>query len=247
MIESFDKTFAKGQPLSAREMNQISDKIDELIDFANNTGEDTIPDAPSDDKTYGRSNRSWVNIEDKFITETKSDEKYQPKGNYLTEVPSEYVTDIELTQELKSYAKTTDIPDVSVFATKEEIPDVSVLVEEAPIDDKQYARKNGEWSEVIDKKASEVYESFDAIQSSGETDPNKIYIDGSDMQPYVYKDGKFVKFKGDEKHFFKDCKWSIFRHGRTTQTWCKAKSIVTAVNCMKSAKVTTRKIVGDLR
>lgn len=28
--------------------------------------------------------------------------------------------------------------------------------------------------------------------------PNKIYIDGSDMQPYVYKDGKFVKFKGTE-------------------------------------------------
>lgn len=50
---------------------------------------------------------------------------------------------------------------------------------------------------TVEDKASQVYESLEAIQSSGETNPDKIYIDGSDMQPYVYKDGGFVKFKGE--------------------------------------------------
>ena len=51
-------------------------------------------------------------------TKTESDGKYQPKGNYLTSVPSEYVTETELNnkgyltqhQSLAGYAKTSDIP-----------------------------------------------------------------------------------------------------------------------------------------
>lgn len=31
-----------------------------------------------------------------YYTKTQSDEKYQPKGNYLTEIPDKYVTDVEL-------------------------------------------------------------------------------------------------------------------------------------------------------
>ena len=41
-------------------------------------------------------------------TKTESDNKYQSKGNYLTEVPSEYITETELTA--KGYAKTSQIP-----------------------------------------------------------------------------------------------------------------------------------------
>ena len=51
-------------------------------------------------------------------TKTESDNKYQPKGTYLTSIPSEYVTESELTakgyltqhQSLTGYAKTSDIP-----------------------------------------------------------------------------------------------------------------------------------------
>ena len=53
-------------------------------------------------------------------TKTESDTKYQAKGNYLTSVPSEYVTDSELNakgyltqhQDLSSYAKKSEIPTV---------------------------------------------------------------------------------------------------------------------------------------
>lgn len=44
-------------------------------------------------------------------TKTESDGKYQPKGNYLTAVPSEYVTETELTG--KGYAKQTDVDRLS--------------------------------------------------------------------------------------------------------------------------------------
>ena len=50
----------------------------------------------------------------------------------------------------------------------------------------------------MEEKASQVYDNFAAIESSGETNPNKIYIDGETTQPYIYKSGKFVPFKGEE-------------------------------------------------
>lgn len=42
-----------------------------------------------------------------YATETYVSDNYQPKGNYLTSVPSEYVTEIELTN--KGYATTTQL------------------------------------------------------------------------------------------------------------------------------------------
>lgn len=48
----------------------------------------------------------------------------------------------------------------------------------------------------LEGKASQVYENFAAIEASGETNVNKIYIDGETMIPYVYKGGEFVKFNG---------------------------------------------------
>jgi len=44
--------------------------------------------------------------------------------NFITEIPSEYVTDSELT----SYAKKSEIPDISAFQTAEQ---VSLLINEA--------------------------------------------------------------------------------------------------------------------
>lgn len=49
----------------------------------------------------------------------------------------------------------------------------------------------------VQSRASQVYENLAAIEASGETNPNKIYIDGETLIPYVYKDGKFMPFKGE--------------------------------------------------
>lgn len=51
---------------------------------------------------------------------------------------------------------------------------------------------------ALEGKASEVYENYDAIEASGETNPNKIYIDGETLHSYVYKNGEFVPFSGQD-------------------------------------------------
>lgn len=55
----------------------------------------------------------------------------------------------------------------------------------------------------LEGKASQVYENFAAIEASGETNVNKIYIDGETMIPYVYKGG-FVPFSFDKTKVFRD-------------------------------------------
>lgn len=47
-------------------------------------------------------------------------------------------------------------------------------------------------------KASQVYDNLSTIEGSGETNPNKIYIDGETAQPYIYKGGEFLPFKGSD-------------------------------------------------
>lgn len=51
-----------------------------------------------------------------YITTIEADNKYQPKGAYLTSIPPQYVTDTEL----EDYALKTDIPDTDQFITEEE-------------------------------------------------------------------------------------------------------------------------------
>ena len=103
-----------------------------------------ISDAPSDNKLYGRKNANWSEIiipsTDNFatkseiadmLTKTEASEKYQPKGEYLTEVPAEYVTETELSG--KGYATISQLDgkldtetynsDKATFATKEELAD----------------------------------------------------------------------------------------------------------------------------
>ena len=103
-----------------------------------------ISDAPSDNKLYGRKNANWSEViipsTDNFatkseiadmLTKTEASEKYQPKGEYLTEVPAEYVTETELSG--KGYATTAQLAnkvdtstyteDKATFATKAELAD----------------------------------------------------------------------------------------------------------------------------
>lgn len=94
-----------------------------------------ITDAPSDGKTYGRKNAQWSEVvipdTSNMLTKTEASNTYQVKGNYLTAVPDEYVTETELSA--KSYATTTQLDakldtetynsDKATFATKEELAD----------------------------------------------------------------------------------------------------------------------------
>lgn len=57
------------------------------------------------------SNKPKINDVDLIGNMTLEDLGIQPSGNYLTEVPSEYITNIEL--ESKGYATTSQIPDIS--------------------------------------------------------------------------------------------------------------------------------------
>lgn len=94
-----------------------------------------ITDAPSDSKTYGRKNAQWSEVvipdTSDMLTKTEASNTYQVKGDYLTAVPDEYVTETELSA--KSYATTTQLDakldtetynsDKATFATKEELAD----------------------------------------------------------------------------------------------------------------------------
>lgn len=79
-----------------------------------------ISDAPSDGKKYVRSNGNWIEettidtssfatkeeLNGK-ISKEEANQAYQPKGDYLTVVPDEYVTETEL--EAKGYATTESL------------------------------------------------------------------------------------------------------------------------------------------
>lgn len=63
-----------------------------------------------------------------FITTETADSKYQPKGTYLTEVPDEYVTDTELTEQLVLKADADELSNylttasaTSTYATKTDL------------------------------------------------------------------------------------------------------------------------------
>lgn len=63
-----------------------------------------------------------------FITTETADGKYQPKGTYLTEVPDEYVTDAELTEQLALKANANELSNyltiasaTSTYATKTDL------------------------------------------------------------------------------------------------------------------------------
>lgn len=88
-----------------------------------------ISDAPSDGKKYVRSNGNWV--EDTTIdtssfatkeelngkiSKEEAQQAYQPKGDYLTDVPDEYVTEDELTA--KGYVTETDLEAKSYVTTE---------------------------------------------------------------------------------------------------------------------------------
>ena len=158
-------------------------------------GEDGgVPDAPSDGNKYVRQNGSWVQettvdtstfatkteLEGKvdnseiadMLTKTEAASTYQPKGDYLTAVPEEYVTETELNG--KGYATTKQLSDAVAdkltktqadeyyqatgdYALKSEIPDVSGFITENQADGK-YATLGqiGDIDAILDSISGEV-------------------------------------------------------------------------------------------
>ena len=111
-----------------------------------------------------------------YLTKTDAASTYQPKGNYLTSVPEEYVTETELNA--KGYATTTQVNtklDFSAYTAADVLSKVKTVdgvgsgldadlldgkqgneyalkteaITEAPSDGKTYGRKNKQWSEII--------------------------------------------------------------------------------------------------
>lgn len=111
-----------------------------------------------------------------YLTKTDAASTYQPKGNYLTSVPEEYVTETELTA--KGYATTTQVNtklDSSAYTATDVLSKVKTVdgvgsgldadlldgkqgneyalktevITEAPSDGKTYGRKDKQWSEII--------------------------------------------------------------------------------------------------
>lgn len=101
------------------------------IDLSNyyNKGEvDTKLDAKLDVETYN-SDKSTFALKTEladYLTTTNAAETYQPIGDYLTSIPSEYVTDTELNAGLNNKVDVTAYTaDKETFALKTEIPDTS--------------------------------------------------------------------------------------------------------------------------
>ena len=111
-----------------------------------------------------------------YLTKTDAASTYQPKGNYLTSVPEEYVTETELNA--KGYATTTQVNtklDSSAYTATDVLSKVKTVdgvgsgldadlldgkqgneyalktevITEALSDGKTYGRKNKQWSEII--------------------------------------------------------------------------------------------------
>lgn len=63
------------------------------------------------------------------------------------------------------------------------------------------AEKANKAAEGITDRLSETYTNFAAIQASGETNPNKIYIDAEKQTSYIYLNGEYVSVGGGSNNF----------------------------------------------
>lgn len=98
------------------------------IDLSNyyNKGEvDTKLDAKLDTSTYNSDKSTFATKTElsDYLTVSAATSTYQPKGNYLTSIPSEYITETELSESLSNKLDVSAYTqDKSTFALKSEIP-----------------------------------------------------------------------------------------------------------------------------
>ena len=134
-----------------------------------------------------------------YSTTAQNDEKYQPKGDYLTSVPSEYVTETELTN--KKYL--TSIPSEYIteseltakgYATQTSVDSLSEELDDLKnngVDLTGYATEEYVDNEINEVKASMnqlqplFMDSMEELEANGDT--SKLYI-LPDNFIYAYKD-----------------------------------------------------------
>lgn len=100
----------------------------DLSNYYNKTEVDGKLDAKLDISTYNSDKSTFATKTElsDYLTTTNAAETYQPIGDYLSEIPSEYVTDTELNAGLNNKVDVTAYTqDKSTFALKSEIPDTS--------------------------------------------------------------------------------------------------------------------------
>lgn len=97
----------------------------DLSNYYNKVEVDGKLDTKLDTSTYN-SDKSTFALKTElsnYLTTSNAAETYQPIGDYLTEIPSEYVTDTELSESLNNKVDVTAYTaDKSTFALKSEIP-----------------------------------------------------------------------------------------------------------------------------
>ena len=196
------------------EKNAWNAKSDFSGKYADLEGKPTIPsktsqlDNDSGFLTQHQSLSGYAKTADHY-TKTESDDKYQPKGDYLTSVPSEYVTETELANkkyltsvpseyvtetELNAKGYLTQHQDLSSYAKKSEIPTVPTKVS-VFTNDAGYV-KNTELNSALDSKA-DMSEGAFYIEGSGTTDSTaktSTWVGTSDRITEYY-DGLTIRYK----------------------------------------------------
>lgn len=92
----------------------------------------------------------------------------------------------------------SDFTDEQIKELQRPAIEAAALANQAATNANQAAQNVDGRVTLLENKASQTYDNFAAIEASGETNPDKIYIDGETFQPYIYKDGKFEKAGGGE-------------------------------------------------
>lgn len=97
----------------------------DLSNYYNKTEVDGKLDAKLDVETYNSDKSGFASKDElsDYLTTENAAETYQPKGDYLTSIPDEYVTESELSESLSNKLDVSAYTqDKSTFALKSEIP-----------------------------------------------------------------------------------------------------------------------------
>ena len=142
-----------------------------------------------------------------YETKENAAATYQPKGNYLTSIPEEYVTDEELSA--KNYATTEQLnakQDALVSGTNiKTVNGASLLgegnivietpeggISDAPQDGKTYGRKNAVWSEIVLPDVTDMLTKTEAVSTY---QPKGNYVTNDALNEKGYQTSSDVEAK----------------------------------------------------
>lgn len=159
-------------------------------------------------KEYVREEVSKVDLSD-YYTKGQSDSKYQPKGNYLTSIPAEYVTETELSG--KNYATEQWVEEQGYLNTAEVDNRIQDAINES-IDLNDYYTKQETDKQIEDKVSAitfpedesilnvteDEYEELKATESLSDKTLYFVSKDGSPIALYIGKVQIAVREEGSK-------------------------------------------------